>query len=88
MVHRASNTRSRFERILVFNNVQSQKNPCLYKNSAMALLFHGLDGWKAHELLHARLPERETYDGHMAISEKMTASLRRNSDGLLILKRE
>jgi hypothetical protein len=66
----------------------SRKNPYLYKNFVMAILFHGLEGWQEHELVPAKKPGKETYHDSMDTAGRMRASLRRNSDGVLKLKRE
>jgi hypothetical protein len=66
----------------------NRKNPYLYKNSVMAILFHSLEGWHAHELIPAKKPGKETYADIVNTAGNMRASFRRNSDGVLKLKRE
>jgi hypothetical protein len=66
----------------------SRKHPYLFKNSVMAILFHGLEGWEAHDLIPAKRPGKETFHDIMDTAGRMRASLRRNSDGVLKLKKE
>jgi hypothetical protein len=66
----------------------NRKSPYLYKNSVMAIMFHGLEGWEAYELVPAKKARRETYHDIMDTSTRMRASLRRNRDGVLELKKD
>jgi hypothetical protein len=72
--------------LLCLTIYHSRKSRYLYKNSIMAILFHGLEGWEAHELLPVQ-QGRETHRDIMDTSERMVASLRRGKDGILKLKR-
>ena len=67
---------------------QSRKKPYLYKNSILSTLFHGLEGWETHELLPAKVCGSETYNDMLDTSKGMLASLKKNDDGYLKLKRD
>jgi len=67
---------------------RSRKTPYLYKNSILATLFHGLDGWETHELVSAQAFGRDTFRDMRDRSKGMMASLKRNDEGILKLKRE
>jgi hypothetical protein len=67
---------------------RSGKKPFLYKNSILATLFHGLDGWEMHELVSATATGRETFNDMLDTSRGMVASLKKDEDGYLKLKRE
>jgi hypothetical protein len=69
---------------------RSRGKPYLYKNSILATLFHGLDGWETHELVATRTrgSRRETHRDMTRTSRGMVALLREDENGYLRLKRE
>jgi hypothetical protein len=69
---------------------RSRKQSYLYKNSILATLFHGLDGWETQELVAQRTgrSRRETHEDMTRTSRGMVAVLKEDGDGYLKLKRE
>jgi hypothetical protein len=67
---------------------RSRKKSFLYKNSILATLFHGLEGWEIHELVSATASGRETFEDMLDTSKSMMASLKKDENEYLKLKRE
>ncbi|KAF2820581.1 hypothetical protein CC86DRAFT_428306 [Ophiobolus disseminans] len=74
--------------LLCLTMYRSRSKAYLYKNSILATLFHGLGGWDTYELLPDKTSGRETYADMMDIAKGMMASLKKDGEGYLKLKRE
>jgi hypothetical protein len=79
--------------VLLATAIQSRKKAYLYKGSALALLFHGLDGWRQEELrVNEEKNGRVRREGEREmerVAKEQRAILGRNVDGdLKILKAE
>jgi hypothetical protein len=72
----------------MFDHYYSRKKTYLYKNFVMTILFYGLEGWWSHELVPAKKLGKETYHDILNTAGRMRASLRRNSDRGLKLKKK
>ncbi|KAF2466299.1 uncharacterized protein BDR25DRAFT_268730 [Lindgomyces ingoldianus] len=72
-----------------FTVLESGRARILFKSSALAALFHGLEGWSGEELKYTEVGvkeggrEQETAKGLARRAEGMRAALRRNGEGVL-----
>ncbi|KAL1633014.1 hypothetical protein SLS58_011246 [Diplodia intermedia] len=71
--------------LLVICIIKSSSSPLLLKSSALALLFHSLEGWTKDELVVAKTEGakvgRETAQDLCDVAKGMNARLERNADG-------
>jgi hypothetical protein len=73
---------------LLLTALSSRNRGYLFKNSILAVLFHGMDGWDVADYLQLMTMTQETDHELKAAVEPLKASLRRNDEGLLKLKRD
>jgi hypothetical protein len=67
---------------------QSRKNPYLFKNSTMAVLFHGLHDSEKEKVLLANASNKQTYYNIATDAGAMRVSFGKDEDGYLRLKKE
>jgi hypothetical protein len=67
---------------------RSRQSPYLFKNSIMAVLFHGLQDSEKQEILLASVSKKQTYEGLTTEAGTVKVSFGKDEDGVLRLKKE
>ncbi|KAH7113907.1 hypothetical protein B0J11DRAFT_585100 [Dendryphion nanum] len=73
---------------LLLTMYQSSQKPYLFKNSIMAVLYHGLDQSQDISAMGMYLKRKETYHDIIDCSRNVMVTLKKNEEGCLKLKRE
>ena len=67
---------------------RSRKSPYLFKNSVMAVLFHGLHDPDKQDVLLRSVSKKQTYEGLTIEAGTMRVSFGKDEEGYLRLKKE
>jgi hypothetical protein len=67
---------------------RSRQSPYLFKNSVMAVLFHGLQDSEKQEILLASVSKKQTHEGLTTELSTLRVSFRKDKNGVLRLEKE